>query len=134
MHFNEKEAGINWQHRAHKAKKNTIQYVLDTTMYKQTMCRKCMYILITSWYIYIFATKSCSTQPLFIEVPIYQTRKVSDSLLGINFDSFYDSSIRCLNCIFIFHFICLFIAKTGVPFQCFNTYICTLVVKWKRMR
>jgi hypothetical protein len=68
-----KEAGLNWQHRAHKAKKNTIQYVLDTTMGKQTMCRKCMYILITSWYIYIFAHESCLTQPLFIEVLIYQT-------------------------------------------------------------
>jgi hypothetical protein len=26
----------NWQHRIHKTNKNTAQYVLDTTMHKQT--------------------------------------------------------------------------------------------------
>ena len=140
MHFNEKEAGLNWQHRAHKSKKNTIcaghHYVQTNHVSKMYVHSEYIIIYLdfrpwilinpatVHWSAYIpnLSLKCLYTKP-FIEVPIYQTFVTGiDSASVFTILLFYFVPIVRYFCFsFYIHFMSIY-SQNRCTFTVFNTY------------
>ena len=136
MHFNEKEAGLNWQHRAHKSKKNTIcaghHYVQTNHVSKMYVHSEyiIIYLYFRPWILFNPATfhwsayipnlslKCLYAKPL-IEVPIYQTFDWSAYIPNLSLKCQYTKPLLQVSILPLFLQFCYFIFVPIVRYFCF---------------